>query len=36
MISQDLVGYDTCKFVDPNKLSNYAIAMCLVTVQSTV
>ena len=36
MLFQDLVRYNTCKFVDPNKLSNYAIAMCLVTVQSTV
>ena len=36
MLSQDLVPYKNCKFVDPNKLSNYAIAMRLVTVQSTV
>ena len=36
MFSQDLVRYNPCKFVDPNKLSNYDIAMCLVTVQSTV
>ena len=36
MFSQDVVRYKNCKFVDPNKLSNYDIAMCLVTVQSTV
>ena len=26
MFSQDLVRYNTCKFVDPNTLSNYDIA----------
>ena len=36
MVSQDLVRYNPCKFVDPNKLSNYDLAMCLITVQSTV
>ena len=32
MLSQDLVRYKNCKFLDPNKLSNYAIARSLIAL----